>query len=93
MKPSKAIRPVTFLKSHTAELIREVNETRDTIIITQNGEAKAIVQDISTYEQTQETLALLKLLAQGRRSVEDGRSQPLRRVIHRLQAELAKQEA
>ncbi len=93
MKPSTAIRPITYLKSHTAELVREVNETRETFIITQNGEAKAIVQDIATYEQTQETLALLKLLSQGRQSAREGRSKPLRQVIGRMRAELAKSEA
>jgi len=93
MKPSSAIRPLAFLKAHAAEVIREVNDTRDTIIITQNGRAKAVVQDISTYEQNQETMALLKLLAQGRRSAKEGRSKPLRQVIQRLQADLAKSEA
>ncbi len=93
MKPSSAIRPLTFLKAHTAEVIREVNDTRDTIIITQNGRPKAVLQDISTYEQNQETMALLKLLAQGRRSAKEGRSNPLRQVIQRLQADLAKSEA
>ena len=93
MKPSIAIRPITYLKTHTSDVIREVNDTRGTIIITQNGEAKAVVQDISSYEQTQETLALLKLLAQGRRSAQEGRTKPLREVIERLQSDLAKSKA
>ena len=90
MKPSKSIKPISFLKSHTADVVREVNENRETIIITQNGEARAIVQDIATYEQTQETLALLKLLAQGKCSIEDSRSRPFRRAIKELRAELTK---
>ena len=90
MKASKSIKPISFLKSHTADVVREVNENRETIIITQNGEARAIVQDIATYEQTQETLALLKLLAQGKRSIEDSRSRPFRRTIKELRAELTK---
>ena len=89
MKLSKSIRPISFLKSHTADVVRDVNENRETIIITQNGEARAIVQDIATYEQTQETLALLKLLALGKRSIEDSRSRPFRRAIKELRAELA----
>ena len=93
MKPSIAIRPITYLKTHTSDVIREVNDTRGTVIITQNGEAKAVVQDISSYEQTQETLALLKLLAQGRRSAQEGRTKPLREVIERLQSDLAKSKA
>lgn len=90
MKPSESIKPISFLKSHTADVVREVNENRETIIITQNGEARAIIQDIATYEQTQETLALLKLLAQGKRSIEESRSRPIRRTIKELRAELAK---
>ena len=93
MKPSIAIKPITYLKTHTSDVVREVNDTRGTVIITQNGEAKAVVQDISSYEQTQETLALLKLLAQGRRSAQEGRTKPLREVIERLQSDLAKSKA
>ena len=93
MKPSIAIRPITYLKTHASDVVREVNDTRGTVIITQNGEAKAVVQDISSYEQTQETLALLKLLALGRRSAQEGRTKPLREVIERLQSDLAKSKA
>ena len=93
MKPSIAIKPITYLKTHTSDVVREVNDTRGTVIITQNGEAKAVVQDISSYEQTQETLALLKLLALGRRSAQKGRTKPLREVIVRLQSDLAKSKA
>ena len=93
MKPSIAIKPITYLKTHTSDVVREVNDTRGTVIITQNGEAKAVVQDISSYEQTQETLALLKLLALGRRSAQEGRTKPLREVIERLQSDLAKSKA
>jgi len=93
MKPSESIKPISFLNAHTADVVRDVNENRETIIITQNGEAKAIVQDIATYEETQETLALLKLLAQGKRSVEDSGSRPFRRVIKELRAELVKPKA
>ena len=90
MRPSESIKPISFLKTHTADVVREVNENRETIVITQNGDAKAIVQDIATYEQTQETLALLKLLAQGKRSIEDSGSRPFRRVVEELRSGLAK---
>lgn len=93
MKPSESIKPISFLKTHTADVVRIVNENRETIIITQNGKACAIIQDIATYEQTQETLALLKLLAQGKRSVEESRSRPFRKAIKELRAELAKPQA
>ena len=90
MKPSESIKPISFLKTNTADVVREVNEKRETIIITQNGEARAIIQDIATYEQTQETMALLKLLAQGKRSIEKARSRPFRGAIKDLRTRLAK---
>ena len=90
MRPSQSIKPISFLKTNTADVVRDVNENRETIIITQNGEARAIVQDIATYEQTQETLALLKLLSQGKRSIEESRSRPFRKAIKELRAELIK---
>jgi prevent-host-death family protein len=93
MKPSESIKPISFLKSNTADVVREVNENRETIIITQNGEARAIVQDIATYEQTLETMALLKLLAQGKGNIEDARSRPLRGAIKDLRTALAKTTA
>lgn len=90
MRPSESIKPISFLKTHTADVIREVNENRETIVITQNGDAKAIMQDIATYEQTQETLALLKLLAQGKRSIEDSGSRPFRQAIEELRSGLVR---
>ncbi|HTE40387.1 MAG TPA: type II toxin-antitoxin system Phd/YefM family antitoxin [Steroidobacteraceae bacterium] len=81
MKLSKQVKPVTYLKSHAAEMLRGVAEKREPYIITQNGEAKAVLQDIATYEQTQETLALLKILALGTRQIEEGRTESARSVI------------
>lgn len=90
MRPSESIKPISYLKAHTADMIREVNENRETIVITQNGAARAIMQDIATYEQTQETLALLKLLSQAKRSIEDSGSRPFRQAIEELRSGLAK---
>ena len=64
MKYSQAIKPISYLKAHASELIRNISSNQDTLIITQNGVAKAVVQDIRVYEQTHESLALLKILAQ-----------------------------
>jgi PHD/YefM family antitoxin component YafN of YafNO toxin-antitoxin module len=61
-------------------------ERREPMLITQNGEAKAVIQDIASYEETQETLALLKILALGNREVEEGRVRPLAEVVRRLRA-------
>ena len=73
MPLSSRIKPISYLKSHAAEIIRNIGKNREPIIITQNGEAKAVVQDIESYEQAQETTALLKILALGMRQIEEGK--------------------
>lgn len=81
MKLSRSVKPISYLKSHTAEAVREVSEGRQTLVITQHGEAKAVLQDIATYEQTQESLALLKILAQSTKSLQEGRSKPIKQAF------------
>ena len=78
MKLSKSVKPISYLKSNTAKALREITEGGQAMVITQNGEAKAVLQDIATYEQTQESLALLKILAQSNKSVQEGRTKPLK---------------
>lgn len=73
MKMSERIKPISYVKSHAAELIRCLGEQGEPLVITQNGEAKAVIQDIGSYEKTQETLAFLKILALGNRQIETGR--------------------
>lgn len=80
------IKPVSWFKANAAEALRNVAEDRTPYIITQNGEAKAVVQDIASYEQTQEALALLKLVAMGREDVRAGRVVPFRDVIAELRS-------
>ena len=75
MKPSSQIKPISYLKAHASEVIRKLGEEREALIITQNGEAKAVLQDVHSYEQTQAILALLKILALGNRQIEDGKTQ------------------
>jgi prevent-host-death family protein len=86
MKLSSQIKPISYLKAHAAEIVRELGEKREPLVITQNGEAKVVLQDIESYEQTQETMALLKILALGTRQIEEGRVQPADHVIKRLRA-------
>lgn len=78
MKLSQSVKPVSYLKAKTAEAIRDVGQGR-TMVITLHGEARAVLQDITLYEQTQETLALLKMLAQSTRSLEAGRKKGVKR--------------
>jgi prevent-host-death family protein len=84
MKLSDRIKPISYLKAHAAEILRELEAQGDPLVVTQNGEARAVLQDIGSYERTQETLALLKLLALGERQVEAGRVQPAEDVLRRL---------
>lgn len=84
MRYSTQIRPISYLKSHAAEVMREMAETREPMIITQNGEAKVVIQDVRTYEETQETLALLKILALGNRQAEAGKVVPARDFLAQL---------
>ena len=84
MKLSRQIKPISYLKAHAAEIVRNLNEHQEPLVITQNGEAKVVIQDIGSYEQTQETLALLKILALGTRQMWEGKVQPAEDVIKRL---------
>jgi prevent-host-death family protein len=84
MRLSSQIKPISYLKAHTAEIVRKLNEHREPLVITQNGEAKVVIQDIESYEQTQETMALLKILALGTRQIGEGKVQPAENVIKRL---------
>ncbi len=84
MKLSDQIKPISYLKAHAAEVVRNLSAQAEPLIITQNGEAKAVIQDIKSYEQTQETMALLKVLALGSRQIEEGRVQPAGDVIAQL---------
>jgi prevent-host-death family protein len=84
MKLSSQIKPISYLKAHAAEIVRKLNERRGPLVITQNGEAKVVIQDIESYEETQETMALLKILALGTRQIGEGKVQPAEGVIKRL---------
>jgi len=84
MKLSRQIKPISYLKAHAAEIVRNLSAKDEPLIITQNGEAKVVVQGIESYEQTQETMALLKILALGMRQVEEGKVQPAGDAIRQL---------
>ena len=84
MKLGSQIKPISYLKAHAAEIVRNLGDQREPLIITQNGEAKVVVQDIKSYEQTQETMALLKMLALGNRQIEENKIQPAADVIKNI---------
>jgi prevent-host-death family protein len=84
MKIEHRVKPVSYLKAHCAEIMRELSEGGPPMIITQNGEAKAVLQDIGSFEQAQETLALLKLLAMSQADVAAGRLAPVEGLADRI---------
>jgi len=71
MKLSEDIKPISYLKTKTADVIKNVNENKRAVIITQNGEAKAVVQDIQSYENLLNSIAMLKLIVQSENDIEN----------------------
>ena len=88
MHLSQDIKPISYLKAKTADVIKSVNENQRTIFITQNGEAKAAVQDIRTYENTQNTLNLLKLIIQSENDISKGKVTPQDEMFENLEKKL-----
>ncbi len=84
------IRPITYLKSRAADLLNQVNETRRPVVITQNGEARAVLQDPQSYESMREALGLLKLISQGEEDVRKGRIRPQAEVYSRIEKAIDK---
>ena len=77
MKLSTSVKPISYLKAHASRLIRDLSTRQGTFIVTHNGQAKAVLQDIHTFEQTQETLALLKILTRSQHNVRRGKVKSL----------------
>lgn len=90
MRLEEDIRPVTYLKTRAAEALRQVGESRRPMVITQNGEAKAVVLDVATYEAMRDAMLLLKLAAQGERDVAAGNASPQAEAIERARARIGR---
>ena len=88
MQLSETIKPISFLKSKTADVINSVNENRQPIIITQNGEAKAVIQDIKSYESLRNSISLLKLIIQGEEDIQNGNVTPQDEMFENLEKKL-----
>ena len=86
MKLSSQIKPISYLKSHTAEVVKNITETREPLVITQNGEAKLVVMDVKSFEEQEDTMALLKLLAMGNKEIEEGKYRDVEDVFAELDA-------
>jgi prevent-host-death family protein len=88
MRYSTQVKPISVLKARSAEVLERLAQDGQPVVITQNGEAKAVLQDVASYERQQETLALLKVLALGAAQVEAGRTKPMRSVVEGLKRRL-----
>ena len=86
---STQVKPISYLKANAAQVLADLSANREPLLITQNGEAKAVLQDVASYEQAQETLALLKVLALGNQDLAAGRVKPVAQVLTRLRAKRA----
>lgn len=93
MSLKEDIRSVTYLKSRAADLLEQINTTRRPVIITQNGEARAVIQDPETYERMRTALGLMKVLAQGEEEIRSGRvieqSELFKKLVRKLSSNLS----
>ena len=89
MRYSSQVKPISYLKANAAEVLTNLAEQREPLVITQNGEAKAVLQDVASFEETQETLAMLKILALGNQDVAAGKVKAAADVVTRLRAKRA----
>lgn len=84
MKLSTQIKPISYLKSHTAQIVKELADSRTPMVITQNGEATLVVMDIKSFEEQENTMALLKILAMGNREIDQGKFRDVEAVFSDL---------
>jgi prevent-host-death family protein len=88
MNISKDIKPVTYLKSRAADLLKQINDTHRPVIITQNGEPRAVLQDPQSYEDMRNAIGILKLISQGEEEIKDGKSKPQEEVFKNIESVL-----
>ena len=93
MKLSKSIKPISYFKAHASEILKDVSENKKKMIITQNGEAKAILQDLESYEQDKDMVALLKILALSKQSIKNKKYRKMDEVFSDLELRIAEDEA
>jgi len=93
MKLSEAVIPISYAKTHTAEIVANIVRKQKPIIITQNGHARVIIQDLHSYEQIQDSLAMLKILAQGQADICAKRVKPLKHSFADIRKKIALEKA
>jgi prevent-host-death family protein len=92
MNISSDIKPISFLKSHAADILKQINDTHRPIVITQNGEPRGVLQDPESYDNMRKAIGLLKLISQGEEDVKQGNTKTQDRVFKDIEKMLAKKE-
>jgi len=90
MRLEEDIRPITYLKTRAADLLRQVNETHRPVILTQNGEPKAVLQGPQSYESMRNALGLMKLISQGEEDIRKGRVRSQEQVFAGIEQAIGK---
>lgn len=88
MKLSTSIKPISHIKSHASEIISEISESGNPVVVTVNGEARVIIQDLREYEKDRESMAMLKILAMGRKDMLEGRHKPIEQAFSELKKKI-----
>jgi PHD/YefM family antitoxin component YafN of YafNO toxin-antitoxin module len=84
MNLSSSVKPISYVKTHAAEVMRNICDDHDIVIVTQNGEAKVVMQNLKDYEQQQDSLAMLKIIHQSRKSIQAGEKREAKEVFSHL---------
>jgi prevent-host-death family protein len=86
------IKPISYIKTNAAEMMKYVNERKNPIVITQNGEAKAVLVDIETYQKTQDAFALLNIIKMGENDIKNGKTKPVDEVFSNLRKKITRND-
>lgn len=92
MKLSQTVKPMSYLKTDGSQILSDLEKTHQPVIVTQNGEAKAVLQDIASYEATQDSIALLKILAMSSKSKQQGKSKSIKTAFADIRKSITESE-
>jgi prevent-host-death family protein len=93
MKLHDTVKSISYVKSHASEILNKICDSHATYVITQNGEARAVIQDIEEYDKLQESLAMLKLIAQGRKNIEEGKVRAFKESFSFIRRKISEKES
>jgi prevent-host-death family protein len=90
MNITSDIKPVSYLKSHAADILKQINDTHRPMVITQNGKPKAVLQDPESYDNMRKAITILKLISEGEENIKHGQVKPQEKVFENIEKVLAK---